>query len=62
MIPYIQKVTDKFKNIASSINAKLALFSLNKLGRIIKAQKDTFYKRTLFSPFYVIISCFVCLC
>jgi len=31
LIPYIQKVTDKFKNIASSIKAKLAFFSLNKL-------------------------------
>jgi len=41
LIPYIQKVTDKFKNIASSIKAKLAFFSINKLGRIIKAQKDT---------------------
>jgi len=40
LIPHIQKVTDKFKNIASSIKAKLAFFNLNKLGRIIKAQKD----------------------
>jgi len=41
LIPYIQKVTDKFKIIVSSIKVKLALFGLNKLGRIIKAQKDT---------------------
>jgi len=40
LIPYIQKVTD-LKNIASSIKAKLAFFNFNKLGRIIKAQKDT---------------------
>jgi len=33
LIQYIQKVTDKFKNIASSIKVKLAFFSLNKLGR-----------------------------
>jgi len=42
LISYIQKVTDKFKNIASNIKAKLvSFFSLNKLRRIIKAQKDT---------------------
>jgi len=41
LIPYIQKVTNKLKNIASSIKAKLAFFSHNKLERIIKAQKDT---------------------
>jgi len=41
LIPYIQKVTDKFKNIAINIKAKLAFFSFNKLGRIIKVQKDT---------------------
>jgi len=38
LIPYVQKVTDKFKNIA--IKSKLVFFSLNKLGKIIKAQKD----------------------
>jgi len=41
LIPYIQKVTDKLKNIANSMKAKLSFFSLNKLGTIIKAQKDT---------------------
>jgi len=41
LILYIQKVTDKFKNIVNNIKAKLTFFSLNKLGRIIKAQKDT---------------------
>jgi len=40
LIPFIKKVTDKFKNIANRLKAKLVFFSLNKLGRIIKAQKD----------------------
>jgi len=41
MIPFIKKVTDKFKNISNRLKSKLAFFGLNKLGRIIKAQKDT---------------------
>jgi len=41
MIPFIKKVTEKFKNISDGLKSKLAFFSLNKLGRIIKAQKDT---------------------
>jgi len=41
VIPFIKKVTDKFKNISVGLKAKLAFFSLNKLGRIITAQKDT---------------------
>jgi len=41
VIPYIKKVTDTFKHITNRLKTKLAFFSLNKLGRIIKAQKDT---------------------
>jgi len=42
VIPFIKKVTEKFKNnISSGLKSKLAFFSLNKLGRIIKAQKNT---------------------
>jgi len=40
LIPYIKKVSEKFKNIAHGIESKLAYFSLNKLDRIIKSQKD----------------------
>jgi len=36
LISYIQKVTNKFKNIANSIKAKLVFFSFNKLRRINK--------------------------
>jgi len=40
LIPFIPKWTDKFKRIANNLKMKLAFFSLNKLGRMIKAQKD----------------------
>jgi len=33
-------LADKFQNIANMIKAKLAFFSVNKLGRVIRAQKD----------------------
>jgi len=36
----IYKLIDKFKNIAKILKTKLAFFSLHKLNRIIKAQKD----------------------
>jgi len=41
LIPFIPKLTEKFKNIANMLKSKLAFISLHKLGRIIKAQKDT---------------------
>jgi len=41
LIPYIKKVSEKFKNIAQGIESKLSYFSLNKLDRIIKSQKDS---------------------
>jgi len=40
LIPYIKKVSEKFKNIAHGLESKLAIFSLNKLDRIIKSHKD----------------------
>jgi len=33
-------LTDKFKNIAKILKTKLAFFSLHKLNRMVKAQKD----------------------
>jgi len=41
LIPFIPKLNGKFKNIANTLKSKLAFFSLHKLGRIIRAQKDT---------------------
>jgi len=40
LIPFISKWTDKSKNIVNMLKAKLAFFSLHKLERIIKYQKD----------------------
>jgi len=40
LILFILKLTEKFKNIANMLTAKLAFFSLHKLGKINKAQKD----------------------
>jgi len=41
VIPFIKKVTEKFKNISGRLKSKLAFFSLDRLERIITAQKDT---------------------
>jgi len=41
LIPFIPMLNEKFKNIANTLKSKLAFFSLHKLGRIIRAQKDT---------------------
>jgi len=38
--PFIPELTEKFKNIANFLEIKLAFFSLYKLGRLIRAQKD----------------------
>jgi len=40
LIPFIPKLTEKFKNITKNLKTKMAFFSLHKLGRMIKAQKD----------------------
>jgi len=39
-IPYFPNISEKFKNIIKNQNVKLSFYSLNKLDRIIKAQKD----------------------
>jgi len=39
LIPFIPKLTDKFKNIVKIIKSRLAFFSVNKLGKIIRAHK-----------------------
>jgi len=44
LIPYIPALADKFKNIADMINTKLAFFSVEKLGGLIRAQKDSLPK------------------
>jgi len=36
-VPFISKVTEKFKNIANIIKTKLAFFSIQKLNGIIRA-------------------------
>jgi len=40
LIPFIKNVSEKFKTIAHGLNMTLSFFSFNKLGRIIKVQKD----------------------
>jgi len=40
VIPFIPKLTDKFKNITNIIKSKLTFFSVNRLGKVIRAQKD----------------------
>jgi len=40
LIPFIPKLSEKFKNITKNLKTRLAFFNLHKLGRMIKAQKD----------------------
>jgi len=40
-MPFIPKLTEKFKNITKHLKTNMAFFSLDKLGRMIKAQKDS---------------------
>jgi len=40
VMPFIPNLTTKFQNLANLLKAKLAVFSLHKLGRVIRAQKD----------------------
>jgi len=39
-ISYFPNISERFKNITKDLNVKLYFFSLNKLERIIKTQKD----------------------
>lgn len=39
-ISYILHISDKFKNITRDLGVRMSFFSLNKLGRLIKVQKD----------------------
>jgi hypothetical protein len=40
-IPYIHLILHRFKNITKDLNTKISDFSLNKLGSIIRALKDS---------------------
>ena len=40
LLPYVPLISEKFKTITNKFNIKLAFFSLNKLSRFIKVQKD----------------------
>jgi hypothetical protein len=40
VLPYVPDISDKFASITKNLNVRLAFFSLNKLGRIIRVQKD----------------------
>jgi len=40
VIPYINSISNKFKNVAVNINKSLAFVVSNKLNRFIKAHKD----------------------
>lgn len=40
LLPYVPTISDKFKYFTNKFNINLAFFSLNKLSRFIKVQKD----------------------
>lgn len=42
-ISYIQKIANKYNNITNDLDASLSFFSLNKLGIIIKTQKNCLF-------------------
>ncbi|KYN19367.1 hypothetical protein ALC57_08283 [Trachymyrmex cornetzi] len=49
-IPYLNKISDRFRVVIKNLNVSLAFFSLNKLSCFIKAQKDcltTFLKKNV---------------
>lgn len=39
-IPFLPVIYEKFKKITKDLNVKIAFFSLNKLNRFVKAEKD----------------------
>jgi len=39
-VPYLSKFANKFKEVIHGLDTRLSFYSLNKLGGIIKAQKD----------------------
>ncbi|KYN17404.1 hypothetical protein ALC57_10305 [Trachymyrmex cornetzi] len=49
-IPYLNKISDRFRGVVKNLNVSLAFFSLNKLSCFIRAQKDcltTFLKKNV---------------
>ena len=44
VLPYVPSMTEKFFTIIKNINVKLSFFSLNKLNKFIKVQKDILSK------------------
>jgi len=43
-VPYIKPTSDKFKNIINGMVSRVSFYSMNKLGKLIKAQKDSLPK------------------
>ena len=44
VLPYVPSMSEKFFTIIKNINVKLSFFSLNKLNKFIKVQKDILSK------------------
>jgi len=40
-VPYIKSISDKFENIIKGLVSRVSFYSMNKLSRLIKAQKDS---------------------
>jgi len=40
MIPYINSISQKLKHVTNDLDTKTSYYSINKLGTIIKGQKD----------------------
>ncbi|KYN45262.1 hypothetical protein ALC56_00268 [Trachymyrmex septentrionalis] len=59
VLPYIPKISDKFKRISKTFNIKLAFTSLNKLNSLIKGYKDILPKEMRKNVVYK-ISCKSC--
>jgi len=58
-IPHFPNISERFKNIIKKHNVKLSFYSLNKLDRIIRAQKDRLPDYSKKNVVYK-ISCYNC--
>jgi len=53
-VPYIKSISEKFKNIINGSESRVSFFSMNKLSRFIKAQKDSLPKSSNMNIVYKI--------
>jgi len=53
-VPYIKSISDKFENIINGSVSRVSFYNMNKLSRLIKAQKDSLPKSSKMNVVYKI--------